>query len=72
MLAQTRTSQRRNAIQPLRRSPGSGGLGGKLLGLTELGDRDSQDNQIRGERDGDQRGLASDHAGHRQQPGSGA
>lgn len=56
-------------VHPRAGIPGGGGLGGVLLGLAQIGDRGGQ---VGDQRDGDQRGIASDLAGHRQQPGGGS
>src|SRR6266581_4489004 len=51
------------------RCPGGSGLGGVLLGLSQLGDCGGQSHEVRDERDGDQRGIASDLPGPGHQPG---
>jgi hypothetical protein len=64
--------RRRDGIQPHRGGPGRSSLGGVLLGPPKLSHRGGQGRQVRGERDGDQRALAGDLAGQRDQPGGGA
>jgi hypothetical protein len=64
--------RRGDGTKPHRGCPGRCSLRRMLLGLAELGDRDGQGSQVRGERDGDQRGVSGDLAGHCDQPRGGA